>query len=62
MRFNRQEGGGSPLRAQEVEGSLGAVALGRVGGVALVFLHPVLPGGAVAGHVGAHVQVHMVAA
>ena len=59
--FNRQEGGGSPLRAQEVEGSLGTHARGRVGGEALVFLHPILPGGAVAGHVRAHVQVHVAA-
>ena len=38
-------GGGSPLGAQEVEGSLGTHARGRVGGEALVFLHPILPGG-----------------
>ena len=37
------EGGGSPLRAQEVQGSLGALADGRVAAEALVLLHPVLP-------------------
>ena len=36
-------GGGSPLRAQEVQGSLGALADGRVVAEALVLLHPVLP-------------------
>ena len=54
-------GGRSPLRTQEVEGSLGTHAGGRVGGEALVFLHPIFPGAAVAGHVRAHVQVHVAA-
>jgi hypothetical protein len=43
--------GGSPLGAQEVQGSLGALADGRVGAEALVFLHPVLSAPQIARHV-----------
>ena len=55
-------GGGSPLGAQEVQGSLSALAGGRVVAEDLVLAHPVLPTRQVARHVRPHVQVEVVAA
>ena len=58
-----QAGGrGSPFGAQEVQRTLGAPADGRVGALALVFLHPHLSAHQVAGQIRPHVQVHVVAA
>ena len=59
--LSRQEGGGSPLGAQEVHGSLGTLADGRVSAQTLVFLHPHLSACEVARHVRPHVEVHVVA-
>ena len=49
--LSRQEGGGSPLGAQEVQGSLSALAGGRVVAEDLVLAHPVLPTRQVEGEV-----------
>ena len=49
--LGRQEGGGSPLGAQEVQGSLSALAGGRVVAEDLVLAHPVLPTRQVEGEV-----------
>ena len=55
-------GGRSPLGTQEVEGPLGTLADGRVGGEALILLHPVFPAPKVAGHIRPHIQVEVAAA
>ena len=58
-----QAGGGeSPLGAQVVQGSLSALAGGRVVAEDLVLAYPVLPARQVARHVLPHVQVEEVAA
>ena len=59
--LSRQEGG-SPLGAQEVQGSLNVLAGGRVVAEDLVLAHSVLPTRRAARHVRPHVQVEVVAA
>ena len=58
-----QAGGrGTPFGAQEVQRTLGTPADGRVGALALVFLHPHFSAHQVARQIRPHIQVHVAAA